>query len=204
MHILKTLIKGYYYSMISYLKGAILYKTLDYIILLTNGIGYKVSLPENLNKQLREGQDGVEVHCSLMIRNEETLELYGFASPESLGMFTMLNTVSGIGPKAALAICSLGNPEDIKKAIMERNTNFFRGIKGLGEKKIQTILLSLTGRVGEFDKNRGGSGDEALDALVALGFPRGQVKEVLDRIDSSISDSEKRIKEALKLLGGRK
>ena len=188
--------------MIAYLKGKILLKDSDYIILETGGVGYKVFVPEGLHMQLKQGQEQVEMFCALQVRKEATLELYGLPSFEALKLFEVFRNVSGIGPKAAMILTSLGKPEDIKKAIDQRNTAFFR-IKGIGEKKIQKIILELTGKLGSFEGSRRSSGDEVVDSLVSLGFSRGDAKDALSRLPAEITTPEEKIKEALKLLGHR-
>ena len=153
--------------MISYLKGKILFRGSEYIILETNGVGYKVFLPGAVLLQFAEGQEGAEIFCALQIRKDETMELYGVPSFEALKLFEVFRDVSGIGPKAAMVLASLGKPEDIRKAIVSRNTGFFRGIKGIGEKKIQKVIVELTGKLGGFEEPRS-SGDEAVDSLASL------------------------------------
>jgi len=188
--------------MIAYLKGRVLLKDDNYIILETNGVGYKIFVPQALYMQLREGQEQAEVFCALQVRKEETMELYGMHSFEALKLFEVFRDVSGIGPKAAMLLTSLGKPEDIRKAIDQRNTAFFR-IKGIGEKKIQKIILELTGKLGSFEGSRRSSGDEVLDSLVSLGFSRGDAKDAISRLPAEVTDPEEKIKEALKLLGHR-
>jgi len=187
--------------MISYLKGSVLLKDSDYIILQTQGVGYKVFVPESLYAQLKQGQEGVELFCSLQIRKEETIELYGAVSFEALELFEMFRDVSGIGPKAAMMLSSLGKPEAVKKAVADRNTGFFR-VKGIGEKKIQKLILELTGKLGSFEKKQS-SGDEVIDSLVSLGFSKTEAREALSRLPAEITNPEQKIKEALKFLGRR-
>ena len=114
--------------MISYIKGTVIFKDSDYIILETGGVGYKVFVPEALYMQAKEGQEGFEVFCSLQLRKDETLELYGTPSFEALKLFEVFRDVSGIGPTAAMLLSSLGKPEQIKKAIDQRNVASFRGV----------------------------------------------------------------------------
>jgi holliday junction DNA helicase RuvA len=190
--------------MISYLKGRVLLKDSDYIILETNQIGYKVHVPEVLYTQLREGQEGVEMFCSLQIRKEETIELYGLPSFEALKLFEAFRDVSGIGPKAAMLLSSLGEPEKIKKAVNDRNIAFFGGVKGIGEKKVQKLILELTGKLGSLDNNsKRSSGDEVVDSLANLGFSKTEAKDALAQLPADITDPEQKIKAALKLLGHR-
>ena len=187
--------------MIAYLKGNILLKDSDYIILQTGGVGYKVFVPEGLFMQLRQGEEA-EVFCALQIRKDETLELYGVPSFEALKLFEAFRDVSGIGPKAAMVLSSLGKPEDIKKAIDQRNTAFFQGIKGIGEKKVQKLILELTGKLGSLEAKRS-SGDEVVDSLVSLGFSKTEARDALSRLPAEITNPEQKIKEALKFLGRR-
>jgi len=189
--------------MISYLKGNILLKDSDYIILQTLGVGYKVFVPEVLFMQLKEGQQDFEVFCSLQIRKDETLELYGVPTFEALKLFEAFRGVSGIGPKAAMVLSSLGKPEDIKKAIDQRNTLYFKGIKGIGEKKVQKLILELTGKLGSFENGKKSSGDPIVDSLVNLGFSKAEAKDALSQLPPDITDPEEKIKAALKLLGRR-
>ena len=190
--------------MISYLKGKVIFKDSDYIILEVNDVGYKIFVPEIVFAQLRGGQENVEVFCSLQLRKEETIELYGLPSFEVLKLFEVFRDVSGIGPKAAMLLSSLGKPEQIKKAIDDRNITFFRGVKGIGEKKVQKLILELTGKLGSFDSgNKRSSGDETIDTLVSLGFSKAEARDALSRLPAEVTESEQKIKEALKLLGQR-
>ena len=188
--------------MISYLKGRILLKDSDYIILEINGVGYKVHIPEALYMQAREGQENVELFCALQIRKDETIELYGLPSFEALKLFNAFRDVSGIGPKAAMLLSSLGNPETIKKAVETRNVAFFR-VKGIGEKKVQKLILELTGKLGSFENGKKSSGDEVVDSLVNLGFSKIDAKEALSQLPADVIDPEQKIKAALKLLAHR-
>ena len=189
--------------MISYLKGNILRKDSDYIILQTAGVGYKVHVPEVVFMQCKEGQQDFEVFCALQIRKDETLELYGVPTFEALKLFEAFRDVSGIGPKAAMVLSSLGKPEDIKKAIDQRNTLYFKGIKGIGEKKVQKLILELTGKLGSFESGKKSSGDPIVDSLVNLGFSKAEAKEALLQLPADVTDPEEKIKAALKLLGRR-
>lgn len=185
--------------MIAYLKGKILLKDSDYIILETGGVGYKVFVPKELSLQFQEGSEQVAMFCALQARKEETIELYGLPSFEALKLFEVFRDVSGIGPKAAMVLASLGKPEDIREAIDQRNATFFRGIKGIGEKKIQKIILELTGKFGSFESRRS-SGDEVVDSLVNLGFSKAEARDALSRLPAEITDPEQKVKEALKLI----
>src|SRR3989338_1932610 len=102
--------------MISYLKGTIIAKGSDYIISEAGGEGYKIFGGERRIASFIQGQTS-ELYCYLYLRKDETLELYGVDSQESLELFETLKGVSGIGPKASLAICSLGTRAKLQEAI---------------------------------------------------------------------------------------
>jgi len=189
--------------MISYLKGKILLKDSDYIILEVNSVGYKVFVSESMLAQVTEERGDFEVFCFLKIRKDDTIELYGLPTFEALKLFEMFCDVSGIGPKAGLLLSSLGSPEEIRKAIESRSTEFFSGVKGIGYKKVQKIILELTGKLEDFDSQKVSARDDVVDSLVGLGFSRIEARDAVSRLPSDVIQPEDRIKEALKLLGRR-
>ncbi|MDP2734659.1 MAG: Holliday junction branch migration protein RuvA [bacterium] len=185
--------------MISYLKGKVIAQGPDYIITDVAGVGYKVKVAENRLASLPVGKEA-ELYCYLHLKREETLELYGLESPQALDLFETLNGISGIGPKAALAISSLGTMAQLKEAIGKGDASYFSRVHGIGQKKIQKIILELTGKLTSLNRqNKGGADEqEAADALVALGFPRGRAQEALSRVPPEIVKTEERVREALK------
>lgn len=186
--------------MISYLKGKVIAQGPDYIITDVGGVGYKVHVADRLLSLLPVGKEA-EFYCYLHLRREETLELYGTESPQALLVFETLNGISGIGPKAALAIASLGTMEQLRSATEKGDASFFGGVKGIGQKKVQKIILELTGKFRNLGKE-GGKPEEkdAIEALVTLGFPRKKAREALAQVSSDIHNAEDRIKAALKVI----
>ena len=185
------------YGMISYLKGKVITQGPDYIITETGGVGYKVYVAANRLSSYSLGQE-VELYCYLRLKREETLELYGVESPQALEVFETLNSISGIGPRAALAISSLGSMEQLKTATEKADASYFARVHGIGQKKIQKIILELTGKLKSLEKKTTKEDQDAIDALVALGFSQAKAKAVLSRVPSEISSVEKRVKEALR------
>lgn len=188
--------------MISYLKGAILAKGPEHIILLAGNVGYKLFVGDKALALLKEGQEA-EFFCHLHVKREDTIELYGVSSFSALLLFESLRGVSGIGPKAALAISSLGSAESLRKAIMAGDEAFFNGVHGIGKKKIQKIILELAGKLVELKSNPGKETSEEISALVSLGFSQGEARDALAKVSNAIIVLEDRIKEALKFLGNR-
>lgn len=186
--------------MIAYIKGKIIAKTETYVVLENNGIGYKVfttqkvlQLPVNVELALR-------IHTHV---REDALQLFGFESAKDLAIFEMLNTVSGIGPKMALAILSAQNLELVEQAIATGDAALFTKIGGVGRKTADKIILELRDKIKGYSRFDGavseGSGD-IINALENLGYSGREITNVIGRIDQTLNTEEK-LKQALKLLG---
>lgn len=190
--------------MISFLSGEIILKSEKYIVLDVKGVGYKVFLSQRALLKLPEIGASFKCFCYLNVR-ENALDLYGFLTKEELNFFEMLDSIHGVGPKAALEISSLGSLEKIKERILAQDEKLFDGIPGIGRKKAVAIILELTGEVKKIETGRQAhqkpETSEAEQALINLGFSRQQAKEALSRVPKEIRDTESRVKEALKLLG---
>lgn len=187
--------------MIATLKGKIIYSGLDYIILETSGVGYKIFVnSETLSKiQVNKIQ---KLHVHQYIR-ENQLDLYGFISPEELELFELLISVSGIGPKAALAILTRSKPDKIKSAIINDDLDLFTAVSGVGRKTATRIILELKGKISPDDlKVLSLSGDfgEILEALRNLGYKAEEAKTVIARMPKNLKTSEEKIKWALQQL----
>src|SRR3989338_1921997 len=186
--------------MISYIKGTVIAQGSDYIITNTGGIGYKGFLAANCVDSFSVGKE-VEVYCHLHIRQDETLELYGVESLEMLELFEPLKGISGIGPKAALKLSSLGSREQMRDAIEKGNSSFFAGVHGVGQKKIQKVILELTGKLKTLHKDgEEQENTDAIDALVALGFSRQKAREALSKLPDGISSVQERVKKAMRIM----
>ncbi len=185
--------------MIHFIKGKIATKKKDYIILERQGIGFKIYLSEKNLERLREGEEKT-IYTHLAFRNDR-IELYGVLSQEELYLYQIFERISGIGPKGALTLASVGSLQDFKKAIEEGNFSFFEGIKGIGKKKIQKIILEIGGELKEISKKKDQEvNKKALKALISLGFSKAEAKEALSLIPKEIKKTEDRVKEALKIL----
>jgi len=183
--------------MIGYLEGVIKYASTGKIILFANGIGFTVQLPSNLIF-LENQKASLYIHTHL---REDNLALFGFKTPHDLDIFELLLTVSGVGPKIALAMLTSSTEDKIKKAIMESNLAFFSSISGVGKKTAQKIILDLKSKIGKGDVNMSNleGNSELVDSLVSLGFQKGEISSVYSQIDSSLPLGAQ-VKSALKLL----
>ena len=184
--------------MIQYLKGKIELKEEKFLVVEVAGLGYKVFCSPATLQKLSAGKE-VKLFTHLHLK-ETAIELYGFLAQEELGLFEVLNEISGIGPKTAMMLASLGSLQKLKEIIEKRELP--AEIKGIGNKRMQKILLELTGKIGEIGKKPVSTRvDEAVQSLVSLGFSRSQAKEALARIPGETQNPEGRIKEALRILG---
>jgi Holliday junction DNA helicase RuvA len=137
---------------------------------------------------------------------ENSEELYGFSSLVAKRIFELLLTVQGVGPKAALAILSLDEPEKVRNVIANDDAKFIAGAAGVGKKTAERVVLDLREKVGlptkVYDKSgevfaKNPQEDEALDALMALGFTLADGTKMLENVSRELS-TEGRIREALK------
>lgn len=185
--------------MISYLQGKVIIKREKFAVLDVQGVGYKVFLSRHNASKIPEIGVNLKVFCYLVVR-ENSLDLYGFLEQGQLDFFETLNSISGIGPKAALEISELGPLEKIKDKILAGDDKLFDGIPGIGRKKAMAIILELSGKIKSFEKKSGQESDEAEEVLVSLGFSRQEAKRALKEVPKTAEGTDKRVKEALKLL----
>ncbi len=186
--------------MIHYLSGKIRLKDDKMVVLEVGGVGYKIFCSPGTLGKITEGQD-IKLFTYLHLK-EDAAELYGFLTQKDLELFEVLNEISGVGPKTAMMLSSLGSLAKLKEVIEKGELP--KEIKGIGRKKSQKILLELTGKINEIKvANKTAEPDDALAGLVSLGFPRQKAKEVLSQIPSDIQDTNSRIKKALEILGKR-
>ncbi|OHA63619.1 MAG: Holliday junction DNA helicase RuvA [Candidatus Wildermuthbacteria bacterium RIFCSPHIGHO2_01_FULL_47_27] len=188
--------------MIAYLQGTIIFRGGDFVVLDANGVGYKVFLTEKTLSNLPKNDEFLKLYTYFHLR-EETAEIYGFLTYGELQLFETLNNVSGIGPRTALILSSFGSLEQLKAIIDRQDAKALQNIKGIGTKKLQKIALEITGKITEMGMRPSvlPAEEEAVGALISLGFSRQQAKAALADVAKEIQDPQERLKEALKLLG---
>lgn len=190
--------------MISYLEGRVAAKTEKYAIIVVNGVGYKVFMSAGDLSKIQQDDEIVKVHTYLCVK-EDALDLYGFSDRTQLELFSLLITISGIGPKVALVVLSTEKPGVLAGAIMREDIAFLTKISGIGEKIAKKIVLELREKMSNLSfavDDAGGALDgDAIDALVALGWSVKDARDALQRVPQTITRTEMRITEALKLLG---
>mgnify|MGYP003600538298 FL=1 len=193
--------------MIDYITGRIAELTPAFIIIDNGGIGWFANISLTTYSRL-EGK----TECKLLVHEvirEDSQQLYGFSDREEREMFRLLITVSGVGAATARMMLSSLTHHELEKAILSADVNILKGVKGIGLKTAQRIIVDLKDKVGKptgtgeifvFTDNT--KREEALSALVMLGFGKSAVLKVLDRIirDEKNLTVEELIKRALKSL----
>ncbi len=191
--------------MIAYLEGKIIKKGKDFVVLKTNGVGYKVFVNSALLSELITGEV-VDLFIYHHI-TEQSSSLFGLKNEDEQEFFEMVLSVSGIGPKTALNVLSSASTYEIKNSIASGDPSLLNKVSGIGPKTAERVVLELRNKIGhiemsphkESQMNGFASGDE-IDALISLGYSMTQARDALRSIDKNISDSGERIKEALKKL----
>ncbi|MBI3291027.1 Holliday junction branch migration protein RuvA [Candidatus Falkowbacteria bacterium] len=198
--------------MIASLKGQVTYKSPEfkkdsYFVITASGVGYKVYTPLSNLKKVKEGEE-VAVFTYLSVA-ERALDLYGFLDPADKTFFILLLDVPGIGPKSALAILEKTTMAGVQQAIIDDSADALTKMSGLGQKTAEKIIITLKDKLDilalkpkdEKLTASASSDTDVFDALVGFGYTAAEARRALERIDSSISEAGKRLKEALKILG---
>jgi Holliday junction DNA helicase RuvA len=193
--------------MIDYIKGAVTQITPTFLTIETGGIGYMVNISLTTFSKL-EGKSDFKILIHEVIR-EDTHQLFGFADNDEREIFRLLISVTGVGANTARMMLSSLNPAEIEKSIAGSDVNTLKSVKGIGLKTAQRIIVDLKDKIGKhagtgeifaFENNT--RRDEALSALVMLGFAKSAVAKVLDNIVRTEKNLtvEELIKKALKNL----
>ncbi|HRN93375.1 MAG: Holliday junction branch migration protein RuvA [Chitinophagales bacterium] len=200
--------------MIAYLSGKLTHKSPTYVIVENAGFGFKVNISLNTYSAIQQVEN-VKLHTSLIVKNEgqslSGYELYGFAEETEKDLFEMLISVSGIGASTARIMLSAHKPDDIKQAIVLENEMLIQSIKGIGPKTAKRVILELKDKVSKAgvtttatltNSLHNSAREEALYALIALGYQKAQVEKVLMKIiaENPGSPVETLVKAALKSL----
>jgi Holliday junction DNA helicase RuvA len=183
--------------MIGSLRGSVLERGADWMLLEVNGVGFRVRVsPSVLSGVAGQKEAFVFIHDHV---REDARDLFGFLSLADLELFEKLLSISGVGPKAAMTILSIGSADQIRAAIMAGNLSFLTSVPGVGTKTAQKIILELKGQL--VSKEEEISADqEVVQALVGLGYSAAQAKEACKYIPEDITDPSDKVRFALKTL----
>lgn len=200
--------------MIRFIKGEYLYYELGAIVILTDaGIAFKVNISDTSSLLTeREGEE-VSVYTYLQVK-EDGMSLYGFENTDGLMLFEQLISVNGVGPKAGLAIMSLGTPNQIKGAIAAKDSGSLTKAPGIGKKTAERVILELSDKVsalpfgeevldgGKVAMTIPGSEEraEAILALTTLGYTKKESESAVGDVPDENLTVEEYLKKALKFL----
>jgi Holliday junction DNA helicase RuvA len=195
--------------MLAYLKGKLIVKFQDYVILEVQGIGYKVYMSKTAIETLQEDEE-MKIYTYLKVR-EDDISLFGFITNEELRMFELLISVGGIGAKSAINILSNITPSRFALAVITNDVNTLKKLQGIGPKTAQRIILELKDKIKTEDAvdlqnnkeieekiQREENLEEIIQALQVLGYRRYEINKILPKIKSD--NLEDKIKEALQYL----
>ncbi len=175
-------------SLINYVKGQITYRNPAHIIIEANGVGYGLLVSLNTFSKLSQQTEAQLFIESVYVRDDNP-RFYGFAEEDERELFRKLISVSGVGGGSALLMLSSLSPAEIAGAINTANVAMLKSIKGIGDKTAQRIVVDLKGKMGKheggisqilttsYNKNK----DEALLALVTLGFPKASAEKAIEK-----------------------
>lgn len=198
--------------MIAYMKGEVTMLEETSILLENNNMGFRIFMPSSDMERLRTGSE-VKIHTYLSVR-EDAMQLYGFLTMDALQLFRQLLGVSGIGPKAALAVLSFLSVDDLRMAVLSEDTAAIAKTPGIGKKTAQKLILELKDKIDfeEAIESRLSSAEEpdfaeialdarkeAAEALAALGYSSSEALRAVRRVEGWESmDVETLLKAALR------
>ena len=196
--------------MLAYIKGSLEVKTTGYVVVETNGIGYKIFMSETAIQRLSEIGSTVKIHTYMRVR-EDDISIYGFNTNEELRMFEMLLSVSGIGAKSAITILSNISPSSFALAVISNDVNTLKKLPGIGVKSAQRVILELKDKLKTEEaiaKNAPTEEikiaihedeklSEAIAALQVLGYSRKEIETAMQKIDTTTLSVEDIIRKCL-------
>lgn len=201
--------------MIARLSGILIEKTITHCIVDVNGVGYRVVVPLTTFYELPEIGQPVVIHIHTHVR-EDAIHLYGFHAREERDVFQLMISVSGIGPKLAINILSGIAAGELLRAVTEEDLKRLTGIPGVGKKTAERMVLELKDKASRLGREGSAVGtaaaktgdqmkEDALSALVNLGYKGSAVKDVVDQImreTPEVPSLDRLLKRALRALAG--
>ncbi len=202
--------------MIALINGSLIYKSISHVIVEANGIGYQIFIPVTTFYELPDTNQKVTLHIHTHVRQDD-ISLFGFGTGEEKGVFELMISVSGIGPKLAMNILSGISAEELVRAVSHGNLERLVAIPGVGKKTAERMILELKDKVVKLStyeaiyKDDGDIRvydsiiDDVLSALVNLGYKSQRAREVMDKIIKESPETltlDILLKKALKSLAG--
>ena len=195
--------------MIAYLSGTARSVRADTVIVLAGGVGRIVTIAPGHAARMHEGHE-IELHTELVVR-EDSLTLYGFETAHARSVFRTLLTVSGVGPKLAMAVLAVLGADGVAAAVAAEDAKALTAVPGIGAKGAARMLLELTGKLpadavlpGATVAAAPAPGDQVVEALVGLGWKDAQAERAVADVRAATPDADVSalLKDALRMLGG--
>lgn len=193
--------------MIGMLRGLLDTRFDPYLILDVQGVGYKVLASHDVLSTLPPLSSEIKLYTYTLVR-EDVLELYGFSDLSDLKLFELLISVSGVGPKSAIGVFSVGKRGEIINAIVKNDVSFFTSVPRLGKKNAQKIIIELKGKLGsgedlDLATSDISPTDELAAALKNFGYTQGEIQQAVQavRAKGNGADTATELRLALKYLG---
>lgn len=193
--------------MYEYLKGKLDAIQEDYLVIDVHGIGYKVFTSQNTMRNA--SVDAVVKIFTQLIVKEDDMILYGFDTKEELHMFKLLNTVSGVGPKAAVSLLNHYKSQDIALAIISKDTAKLTKAQGIGKKTAERLILELKDKIDTESaitvqgiESFGDEISQVIEALTSLGYNYNVAAQAVAKLKNQEASIDTMIKEALRILSG--
>jgi Holliday junction DNA helicase RuvA len=193
--------------MIAFLSGRLASKGEDHCVLDVCGVGYRIAMPTGSLAALPAEGDEVMIHTHLHVREDE-LSIFGFEGPGEKGVFERLITVSGVGPKVALAAMSSYDAEALTQAIADEDVALISSVPGIGKKTAQRIILDLKDKLVTDGSAAPGGAElpsavvEVREALASMGFTPAEAAAATKGFEGEAGDTEALLQHALSRLGG--
>jgi Holliday junction DNA helicase RuvA len=195
--------------MISRVRGTVLSVGLDHVVIEVGGVGLLITATPATLATLRTGAEAT-LETTLVVR-EDSLTLFGFADPQARELFGLLQTVSGIGPRIAMATLAVLDPNQLRSALGEGNITVLTQVPGIGRKGAERLIIELRDKVGALaavtaESVATGAGHvrgSVVEALIGLGFAAKQAEQAVDAVlaENGTSDTSSVLRRALATLG---
>lgn len=196
--------------MIASVRGEVLEIALDHVVIEAAGVGYRLNVTPATLAGLSRGEEA-RLYTAMIVR-EDSMTLFGFADTEARDLFGLLQTVSGVGPRLAMAVLAVLEPEALRKALAESNVAALTRVPGIGKRGAERMVVELRDKVNLVPVPAGPPGaqvpvtpvrEQVAEALVGLGFPAKQAEQAVDTVlaDQPAATTSVALRAALGLLG---
>ncbi|MFD6394825.1 Holliday junction branch migration protein RuvA [Nocardia sp. NPDC055029] len=196
--------------MIASVRGEVLEIALDHVVIEAAGVGYRLNVTPATLAGLSRGEEA-RLYTAMIVR-EDSMTLFGFADTEARDLFGLLQTVSGVGPRLAMAVLAVLEPEALRKALAESNVAALTRVPGIGKRGAERMVVELRDKVNLVPVPAGPPGaqvpvtpvrEQVAEALIGLGFPAKQAEQAVDTVlaDQPAATTSVALRAALGLLG---